>query len=74
MIVYSISPLDEDNMFGKDETIVSKIDTKGRASYANDIFCRVAEMTTKELIGKPHSIIRHSDMLQSLREEDNATA
>lgn len=74
MIVYSILPLDEENMFGKDKTIVSKIDTKGRARYANDILCRVAEMTTKDLIGQPHSIIRRPDMLQSLREEDNATA
>ncbi len=62
MSKYSVAPVDAENHFGKDEIIVSKTDTKGRILYANDIFCRVAEMTTRELIGQPHSIIRHPDM------------
>lgn len=34
--------------------------------YANDVFCRIAEMTTKEVIGQPHSIIRHPDMPRAI--------
>lgn len=62
MALHSITPVNEEIMFGEDEIIVSKTDMKGRLTYANDVFCRVAEMTTKEVIGKPHSIIRHPDM------------
>ena len=62
MALHSITPLDVESMFGEDEIIVSKTDMKGRVTYANDVFCRVAEMTTEELIGEPHSIIRHPDM------------
>lgn len=48
--------------FGADEIIVSKTDTTGRITYANRTFLRVAEYTERELIGAPHSIIRHPDM------------
>ncbi len=58
----NIVPLDEEITFGEHEIIVSKTDTKGNISYANDVFCRVAEMRTNDVIGQPHSIIRHPDM------------
>ena len=48
--------------FAPDEIIVSKTDTKGRITYANRVFCRVAGYTQAELLGKAHSIIRHPDM------------
>lgn len=48
--------------FGKDEIIVSKTDTKGRITYANDVFVRVSAYTEAELLGQPHSIVRHPDM------------
>lgn len=54
--------IDEEILFGEDEIIVSKTDLRGHLTYANDVFCRVAEMTTQEVIGQPHSIIRHPDM------------
>ncbi|WCL54739.1 PAS domain-containing protein [Gimibacter soli] len=56
------SPLNEEIKFGVDEIIVSKTDTRGYLTYANDVFCRVAEMSTHDVIGKPHAIIRHPDM------------
>lgn len=62
MTVYAVSPVDEENTFEEDEIIVSKTDMKGRITYANDVFCRVAEMSTKDAIGQPHSLIRHPDM------------
>ena len=51
-----------ERMFGADEIIVSKTDTKGRITYANRVFCRMAGYTQAELIGKAHNIIRHPDM------------
>lgn len=45
-----------------DEIIVSKTDTKGRITYGNDTFMRIAGYTEKELIGQPHSIVRHPAM------------
>jgi len=42
--------------------IVSKTDLKGRITYCNKIFMDMAEYTEEELLGKAHSIIRHSDM------------
>lgn len=58
----AISPVNEESYFSRDEIIVSKTDLKGRIVYANDVFCRVSEMPTKDLLGEPHSIIRHPDM------------
>lgn len=57
-----VRPVDQANHFGQNEIIVSKTDLQGRIVYANDIFCRVAEMSTADVIGEPHSIIRHPDM------------
>jgi len=51
-----------EGFFGDDEIIVSKTDLKGRITYANTVFKRVAGMGEKELIGAPHSIIRHPEM------------
>ena len=48
--------------FGNDEIIVSKTNIKGHITYCNDVFLRVSGYTEKELLGQPHSIIRHPDM------------
>jgi len=42
-------------------SIVSKTDTKGIITYANDAFCKLSGYTKDELIGKNHNIIRHPD-------------
>ncbi|MBF0274261.1 MAG: PAS domain-containing protein [Nitrospinae bacterium] len=42
--------------------IVSKTDTKGIITYGNEIFIQMSEYTEEELLGAPHSIIRHPDM------------
>lgn len=46
----------------ENDFIVSKTDTKGRITYVNKIFMDIADYTEEELLGKPHSIIRHPDM------------
>ncbi len=45
-----------------DGLIVSKTDLTGRITYANEVFCRIAGYSESELLGQPHSIIRHPDM------------
>jgi PAS domain S-box-containing protein len=48
--------------FDRDHFIVSKTDLKGRITYVNRAFCAVAGYGDNELLGAPHSIIRHPDM------------
>lgn len=42
--------------------LVSETDEKGIINFANDDFCKYAGYGVEELIGKPHNIVRHSDM------------
>ena len=48
--------------FDDSEIIVSKTDLKGRMTYVNDVFLRLADYTAAECIGEPHSKIRHPEM------------
>jgi len=48
--------------FGKDDIIVSKTDLKGKITYANDTFLEIADYTESEVMGAPHSLIRHPEM------------
>jgi PAS domain S-box-containing protein len=51
-----------ERFFDPDEVIVSKTDLKGRITYANRVFQQVAGYSESELMGAPHSIVRHPDM------------
>lgn len=55
-------PTTKEVRFDRDEIIVSKTDLVGRITYANQTFCRVAGYDEAELLGQPHSIVRHPDM------------
>jgi len=57
-----IKPTDKEVFFDDDDLIVSKTDLKGRLTYANQVFCHIAGYSQAELLGQPHSIIRHPDM------------
>lgn len=48
--------------FGTEEIIVSKTDVKGIINYTNEVFSRVSGYSREELMGSPHSLIRHPDM------------
>jgi hypothetical protein len=52
----------QERSFGQDDIIVSKTDLKGRLIYANRVFLDIADLTLKETIGQPHSLIRHPQM------------
>lgn len=57
-----IIPTQRETFFDPDTFIVSKTDLKGRLTYANKTFCEMAGYTEKEILGQPHSLIRHPDM------------
>mgnify|MGYP001765234460 CR=1 FL=1 len=57
-----IQPTQREVTFRPEEIIVSKTDLKGRITYANRTFSEVAGYSRTELMGQPHSIIRHPDM------------
>lgn len=58
----SVVPTGVERRFGTDEIIVTKTDLKGRITYANDVFLRVSAYSEAEMLGQPHSMIRHPDM------------
>lgn len=42
--------------------LVSETDAKGMIKFANEDFCKIAEYSLEELVGQPHSMVRHRDM------------
>jgi len=55
-------PIDEEIKLDPKKYIVSKTDLKGIITYGNDYFTEISGYKTEELIGQPHSILRHPDM------------
>jgi PAS domain S-box-containing protein len=62
----AITPTRLEVFFDADDIIVSKTDLKGRITYANKVFVDICGYSEAELIGQPHSIIRHPDMPRSV--------
>ena len=58
----SIVPVNEEVCLDDEEFIVSKTDAKGVITYTNRVFMRIAGYREEQLLGQPHSIIRHPDM------------
>jgi len=52
--------------FTERELIVSKTDLKGRITYANATFCKMAGYEEREILGKPHSLVRHPEMPRAI--------
>lgn len=59
MAKYAFTPTGKELTFGEDEVIVSKTDLKGRITYGNEVFLRIAGYPESEIVGAPHSILRH---------------
>ncbi|NPA28161.1 MAG: PAS domain-containing protein [Epsilonproteobacteria bacterium] len=53
----------------ENELIISRTDLNGVITYANDTFAKISGYEPEELIGKPHSIVRHPDMPKSVFKE-----
>ncbi|KQS63916.1 PAS domain-containing protein [Modestobacter sp. Leaf380] len=58
----AIRPTGVERTFSADELIVSKTDRRGVITYANDVFLRVGAYSLDEVVGQPHSLIRHPEM------------
>lgn len=55
-------PTQHEKILGEDDFIVSKTDLKGVITYGNRIFIEISGYPEHELLGAPHSILRHPDM------------
>ncbi|MHC4894194.1 MAG: PAS domain-containing protein [Planctomycetota bacterium] len=55
-------PTGRERVLPEDELIVSKTDPSGVIRYANRTFCDLAGYSEEELLGAPHSIVRHPAM------------
>lgn len=55
-------PTQREVFFGDEEIIVSKTNLRGQITYANEVFVRISGYKHTELIGAPHSLIRHPEM------------
>lgn len=62
MAKYAVKPTGREVTFSENDIIVSKTDLKGQITYANDVFVGISGYTEGELLGQPHSILRHPDM------------
>ncbi len=56
------APTGVERFFKDDEIIVSKTDLKGKLTYTNRVFMRISDYDERDLLGAPHSVIRHPDM------------
>ncbi|MBI5132906.1 MAG: PAS domain-containing protein [Rhodopseudomonas palustris] len=61
-----IKPTGIECPFDENELIVSKTNLKGHITYANDVFMRLSKYPRNEVIGAPHSMIRHPDMPRTI--------
>ena len=57
-----VVPTGHERTFGEDEIIVSKTDPQGRLTYMNHVFLSISGYEEHEILGRPHSVIRHPDM------------
>ena len=61
-IATNITPVDVNVPLDSKKYLLSKTDPSGVIEYCNKYFCEVTGYDKKELIGQPHSIVRHPDM------------
>ncbi len=52
-------------IFFEDSILITEFDLEGIITYANRKFLLLSGYTNKELIGKPHTFMRHPDMPQT---------
>ena len=56
------APNTKEHTVNPDAFLVSKTDLKGNITYCNQPFIKIVGSSEKELLGKPHNIVRHPDM------------
>jgi len=55
-------PINEEIELKNNVYIESDTDLKGIITYVNDYFAEISGYSKEELVGQPHSIVRHPDM------------
>ena len=55
-------PINEEIELENNVYIESDTDLKGIITYVNDYFAEISRYSREELVGQPHSIVRHPDM------------
>jgi PAS domain S-box-containing protein len=58
----ALRPLDIEYPVDPKKELISETDVKGNITYANENFVDLSGYSEKELVGSPHSLIRHVDM------------
>ncbi|MGO3741115.1 PAS domain-containing protein [Kerstersia sp.] len=49
--------------------VISTTDLQGNITYANDLFCKLTGYAREELIGQPHSLVRHPAVPKAVYKE-----
>jgi PAS domain S-box-containing protein len=62
MVARNVEPTGVERPLSEHETLVSKTDLTGRITFVNEVFERVSGYAAAELVGQPHSIVRHPEM------------
>lgn len=62
----TVRPTANERFFDKNGIIVSKTDLKGHLTYVNRTFMAISDYDESELLGQPHSLIRHPDMPRAI--------
>jgi len=57
-----ITPTNKEIVLNEEDFIISKTDLKSKIEYGNEIFIKMSGYDEKEILGKPHNILRHPDM------------
>ncbi len=62
----SSAPIGREKFFDPDTVIISKTDLSGKITYINNNFLQMTGYKENEVIGRPHSIVRHAQMPRSI--------
>ncbi|MBK8229695.1 MAG: PAS domain-containing protein [Candidatus Eisenbacteria bacterium] len=62
MSVPTVTPRNVEREFEIKDLFFSTTDKKGIITSGNSVFCRVAGYEPRQMIGKPHNLVRHPDM------------
>jgi len=62
----TVTPSNKEIKLNPRKYILSTTDLEGNITKVNDYFCEVCQYSKDELIGAPHSIVRHPDMPKAI--------